>query len=255
MTQACLYDGAVVHQRLHPVRHRLRYSIFMAFLDLDTLDETARDLRLFSHDRFNLFSFHEADHGAGEKGGLRRWIAAQLREAGIADDGGAVRVLCMPRVLGHVFNPISLFFCHRRDGALAAILYEVNNTFGERHAYLLAAEDGAWPVRQTCEKRLYVSPFMPMDLTYRFRVGAPAETMAYAITAADACRPMIATAFTGARVALTDRALLRLFLRMPLLSLKVLAGIHLEAAMLFFRRGLRIVPKPLPPAKPISVSN
>ena len=88
---------------------------------------------------------------------------------GLQPDGGAIRLLCMPRILGHAFNPISVFFCHRRDGRLMALLYEVNNTFGQRHSYLIPVEDpDAATIQQHCEKAFYVSPFMRMDMTLCF---------------------------------------------------------------------------------------
>jgi DUF1365 family protein len=252
MTESAIYHGTVMHQRLRPVRHRLRYTLFMFLLDLDELPGLAQRLRLFSRGRFNLFSFHDADHGDGGDG-LRRWIEARLAEAGIDTGGGAIRVLCMPRILGHAFNPISVFFCHSRDGRLAAMLYEVNNTFGERHGYLMPVVGEADPVRQSCEKRFYVSPFMPMDLTYRFRVSRPGARVSVAIDASGADGKMIATCFAGAHASLTDRALLGCFLRMPVLGLKVLGGIHWEAAKLF-ARGLRLKPRPVPPKTAVTVT-
>ncbi len=242
MTISALYDGAVTHQRLRPRRHHLRYRLFYLLLDLDELPGLARRLRLFSHDRFNLFSFHDRDHGAGERGGLRAWIEAQLRAAGLAPDGGKIRVLCMPRILGHAFNPITVYWCHCADGALLAMLYEVNNTFGERHFYLMPAH-GDGPARQSCDKRFHVSPFMTMDMTYRFRVTPPDRHVTLAINAADGDGLLIATAFTGARTALTDAALLGRFLRTPLLGMKVLAAIHWEAARLWWK-GVRLQPRP-----------
>jgi DUF1365 family protein len=251
MTISALYAGAVTHQRLRPRKHRLRYRIFNVLLDLDELPALSRRLRLFSHDRFNLFSFHDRDHGAGEAGGLRAWIEAQLLAAGLNPDGGAIRVLCMPRILGHAFNPISVYWCHARDGALLAMLYEVNNTFGERHSYLMPAHGAEGPVRQTCRKSFYVSPFMAMDLTYRFRVTPPASDVVVAITASDAQGVMISTAFAGQREALTDRALLGRFLRMPLLGMKVVAAIHWEAARLWWK-GMRLQARPAPPSNPVT---
>jgi len=252
MTQSAIYHGMVMHQRLRPVRHRLRYSVFMFLLELDELPGLARRLRFFSHGRFNLFSFHDEDHGEGS-GGLRAWVQARLAAAGIDTGGGAIRVLCMPRILGHAFNPISVFFCHSPDGRLAAMLYEVNNTFGERHFYLMPVVGEADPVRQSCQKRLYVSPFMPMELTYRFRVTRPGARVSVAIDAAGADGKMIATCFAGAHAALTDRALLGRFLRMPVLGLKVLGGIHWEALKLF-AKGLRLKPKPAPPKIAVTVT-
>jgi DUF1365 family protein len=251
MTISALYGGTVTHQRLRPRKHRLRYRIFNVLLDLDELPALSRRLRLFSHDRFNLFSFHDRDHGAGEAGGLRAWVEEQLRAAGLNPDGGAIRVLCMPRILGHAFNPISVYWCHARDGALLAMLYEVNNTFGERHSYLMPADGAEGPVRQTCAKRFYVSPFMAMDMTYRFRVTPPDAQVVVAITAADAQGVMISTAFAGRRAELTDRALLSRFLRMPLLGMKVIAAIHWEAAKLWWK-GMRLQARPAPPATPVT---
>jgi DUF1365 family protein len=252
MIASCLYDGQVTHQRLKPIRHRLRYGMCMMLLDLDELPALARRLRLFSHEKFNLFSFFEKDHGNGEPGNLRCWIQAQLQSAGLHEPCGAIRILCMPRILGHAFNPISVFFCHRPDESPLAIFYEVNNTFGERHAYLIPVTDSAWPIRQSCDKRFHVSPFMPMQLTYRFRVGRPEQHFSLGITAAAPDGPMIATAFAGTRAAFTDPVLLRQFLRMPLLGAKVLAAIHFEALKLWWR-GLALLPKPAAPSAPITI--
>jgi DUF1365 family protein len=250
MTASAIYHGSVMHQRLQPVRHRLRYKLFMFLLDLEELPRLAKQLKLFSHGRFNLFSFYHADHGDGA-GGLRGWVHLQLERAGLDIHGGAIRVLCMPRILGYAFNPISVFFCHFPDGRLAAMLYEVNNTFGERHSYLMPVQGDADPVRQSCKKRFYVSPFMPMDLTYRFRVTRPGARVSLAIDASGADGKMITTCFAGTHAALTDRALLGCFLRMPLLGLKVLAGIHWEAAKLF-AKGLRLKKRPAPPVHAVT---
>jgi DUF1365 family protein len=109
--------------------------------------------------RFNLVSFHDRDHLDGSEPSLRPQIEAAMAAAGLVPDGGPIRLLCMPRVFGHVFNPISVFFCHRRDESLAAMLYEVNNTFGERPSYLIPVDAGGGKtIRQSCKKAFYVSP-------------------------------------------------------------------------------------------------
>ncbi len=252
MTISALYAGTVVHRRLRPLRHHLRYGVFYLLLDLDELPALSRRLRLFSLDRFNLFAFHQRDHGDRRPGGLRAWVERHLTEAGLAAAaGGPIRVLCMPRILGHAFNPISVFFCHRPDGSLLAMLYEVRNTFGERHSYLIPAAQPDGELRQSCEKRFFVSPFMPMRLTYRFRVRPPGAAISLGITAADEQGVLIATAFGGRREPLTDATLLRRFLRMPLQGAKVLGAIHWEALKLWLR-GLRLHARPRPPASPVS---
>jgi DUF1365 family protein len=257
MTQAALYAGAVVHTRLRPVRHRLRSRMFALLLDLDSLPSIAASLRWFSLDRFNLFGFCARDHLAGTAMPLRAQIEAAMAEAGLTPDGGAIAVLCMPRVLGLVFNPLSLFFCHDRAGALRAVLYEVNNTFGQRHTYLLPVADAdSRPIRQECDKVFHVSPFMDMDLRYRFRLMPPTENyagkFAIAIDVADRAGTLFTAGFAAPRQKLTDATLLRAFLRQPLLAIHVLGGIHWEALKLW-RKGMRLRPRPEPPLAPISI--
>ncbi len=252
MSVSALYFGTVVHTRMRPVRHRLRYRMLMLLLDLDEVPVLSRQLRLFSAERFNLFGFAERDHLAPGGGTLRVQVEAALSAAGIALDGGPIRLLAMPRVLGSVFNPLSIFFCHGRDGALRAVLYEVNNTFGQRHSYLIPVDQPGLPIRQECVKDFYVSPFMDMALRYRFRLIPPGETLGVAIEVRDETGPVLTAGLAARREALTDGALLRGFLRHPLLAAQVLGGIHWEAAKLW-RKGMRVRPRPAPPAEPVTV--
>ncbi len=252
-----LYAGVVSHVRLRPRRHALRYRIFMLLLDLDELDQLNRSLFLFKVNRPGLLSFFESDHADGSHDSLKGRIQAELTGAGLPADG-AIRLLCMPRMLGFVFNPISVYFCHSADGRLAAIRYEVNNTFGQRHAYLipvpaLAQGDLAAPaIEQGCEKQLFVSPFLGMDMTYRFRVVPPAQDTRLVIHAADAEGLMIAANFAGRRRELSDASLLKTVLAHPLMTLMVVAAIHWEALKLFLK-GVRLVARPPAPADPVTV--
>ncbi len=249
MTQA-LFRGTVMHRRYRPRQHLMRYALSWVHLDIDAMP---RSLRLFSHNRFNLVSFQDRDHLDGAAAPLRPRIEAAMREAGVEPDGGAIEVLCMPRVLGHVFNPISVFFCHRRDGTLSAMLYEVHNTFGSRHGYLIpVGEPSARVIRQGCGKTFYVSPFLSMDLRYEFRVVPPAETVGVVVHGNDAEGRIISASFTGRRQALTDGALLRMVLRHGIMSLTVLAAIHWEALRLWLK-GLRLVPRPAPPSHSLTI--
>jgi len=251
MSVSAIYAGAVVHQRLRPVRHRLRYRIVSLLLDLDELPALSRRFRLLGIDRFNLFSIWQSDFGSGQPTGLRDWVAAQCAAAGIVADG-AIRLLAMPRVLGHAFNPLSVFFCYRADGGLAATLYEVRNTFGERHSYLIAAPSNSTMIRQSCRKVFYVSPFMPMDMEYRFRVVPPARRVSVVIDGLGGQGRLITASLSGRRAELTDGALLRAFLGAPALGLKVLGGIHWEALKLW-RKKVGLHAKPAPPADPITI--
>jgi DUF1365 family protein len=178
-----------------------------------------------------------------------------LAEAGIDIAGGAIRLLCLPRMLGYVFNPLSLYYCHRPDGALAAVLLEVNNTFGERHVYLVEAEPNAdGRVARRCAKSFFVSPFLGLDMTYDFRLAAPGERAATAIVGRDPeGAPIIAAAFVGHRRDLSDAELARAFFAHPLLTLKVIIAIHFEALKLVLK-GVGLRRKPAPPRQAITLA-
>lgn len=245
-----LYPGVVTHTRLKPRRHALRYRVFMLFLDLDEVAALDRGLKLFSLARFNLVGFDPRRHGDGSATPLKAQVEAKLAAAGIAH-GGPVRMLAMPRILGTGFNPLTVYFCHRADGALSAILYEVNNTFGERHSYLIPA-DNAPIVRQACEKGFYVSPFMDMDLSYAFRVRPPGEAVQVLVDVDDAEGRVLATGFVAERKTLSDRNLLRAWLTHPWMTLGVLAAIHWEALFVWFK-GEKIRRRPEAPAWAVTV--
>ncbi len=248
-----LYRGQVVHQRLRPRRHRLGYRIFQMLLDLDELAALDAGLRLFGYNRPALVGFHDRDHGPGDGRPLRPYVEAELAKAGIDLGGGRIRLLCMPRVLGQVFNPLSLYFCCDRSGVLAAILYEVNNTFGERHSYLIPV--GPAPgdlVRQTCDKRFYVSPLQDMAMRYDFAVRPPGAQVFVGVASSDAEGPMLHAAFSALRAELSDAAILKAFLGAPLLMLKVMAAIHWEALRTWLK-GARFHARPPLPPEPVTV--
>ncbi|MBB4220708.1 DUF1365 domain-containing protein [Variovorax guangxiensis] len=249
---SALYVGRVMHQRLRPRRHRLAYRIYSVLVDIDELPQLHARLRLFSVDRFNLFSFHAADYGDGSGRDLRAQVEALLRVAGLPT-GGAIRLLTMPRLLGHVFNPLSVWFCHAPGGELQAMVYEVNNTFGQRHSYLIPVADAAAPViDQRCDKRMYVSPFNGMDLRYRFRIAAPGESVSIGVSVHDADGAVLNARQDGQRTALSDLALLRVFLTHPLLTLKVVAAIHWQALRLWIKR-VPLHPRPAAPERDITI--
>ncbi|HUB97954.1 MAG TPA: DUF1365 family protein [Stellaceae bacterium] len=252
MTGSALYFGTVLHQRLRPVRHDLTYRVFSMVVDLDELPAVGRRLKLLSHNRFNLFSFHDRDHGARRDEPLKPQIEAMLGTAGIDLAGGSIKLLCFPRVLGYVFNPLSVYFCHHRDGLLRAILYEVSNTFGQQHGYLIPVSGADAVVRQSCDKEFYVSPFMAMEGRYEFRLAAPGDRLAIYIRQHDHAGPILHASLEGIRAPLDDQMLARAFLRYPLMTLKVIAGIHWEALRLW-RKGLRPLPRPAPPLDAVTI--
>ncbi len=248
-----LYFGYVMHQRVRPVKHRLDYGVFSILIDLDELSTLTRSLKLFSHNRFNLFGFFDRDHGPGDGSPPRPWVEHHLLQAGIDLSGGAIRILCFPRIFGYVFNPLSVYFCYRPAGDLAAVLYEVSNTFGQRHTYLIPVDDaGSKVVHQRCDKRFYVSPFNAVEGFYRFTINPPGDTLAISINQCDDRGPLLHASHSARRVPLTDGALATAFLRYPLMTVKVMVGIHWEAFRLW-RKGLRLVDRPPPPARPVTV--
>ena len=237
---SALYAGQVVHRRLAPRGHLFAYRVFSMLLDLDDLAEIDRRHWLFSVNRFNLYSFFECDHGAPSPGALKQHIEALVCGAGIDISGGTITLLCYPKVLGYAFNPLSVYFCHDRDGRLEALLYEVTNTFRERHRYLFRVEsDKTAPLRHSCEKSLYVSPFIGMNATYQFAVVPPGDRLAIAIREEDDGAPVLNASFTARRTAISDRTLARFGLVYFGMGFKIIAGIHWEALKLWCK-GVRV---------------
>jgi DUF1365 family protein len=254
---SAIYVGEVTHRRFAPKRHFLRYRIFQLVLDLDDLAGLDRRLRLFGFNRFGVFGVRDRDHGLGEGGTIRGFVEGVLAEAGVDLGGGRIMMQTMPRVLGFVFNPITLFYCHARDGRLAAMVYEVHNTFGQRHAYVATCGQARGAViAQACAKAFHVSPFMGMEMTYAFRVRAPADTVATIIRGADLAtgEPMIHASFAGTRRDLTDGQLARLLVTFPFMTLGVVAAIHFEALKLSLK-GLRLLPAPPTPKAAVTVGS
>jgi len=253
VTASCLYLGKVVHQRHRPKKHRLEYKVFSVLLDLDELPELDRSLRSFGYNRRALFSFLDSDHGAGDGSDLKRHVLGLLRDAGVASDAdGPIRLLCYPRVLGYVFNPLSVFYCYDEAEHLRAIVYEVNNTHGERHSYVVPVTQEQLSIRHSCDKVFFVSPFLPMDCRYRFHINQPDEQLRLFIHETHQGLPILDAWFTGRRETLSDRTLLKTALRIPLLTFKVIVGIHWEAVKLW-RKGLPIFKHPAAPKYGVSV--
>lgn len=205
-------------------------SRFSLLLDLDELEGLG--LRLLRRNRAGIFSFHDRDHGDGRP--LRAWLASLLTREGIVADGPR-RVLCYPQLFGYVFNPLSVWFCYTRDERLAAIVYEVHNTYSERHVYVLRVGHDDAVVRQQAAKEFYVSPFLSMDCTYDFRIRPPRDDVMIAIHEAECGTPILTATFSGKRKPLTDWTLLGMLLRHPLMTVKIIVAIHYEAVRLMWK--------------------
>jgi DUF1365 family protein len=249
---ASLYLGVVMHARLKPMGHRFSYRVMSLLIDLDRLGEADQQSALFGVNRAALYSFHEADHGPRDGSSLKAYAERCAAAHDVDLSGGRVELLCYPRLLGYGFNPLSVYFCYRACGELALVIYEVRNTFGEIHHYVLPVQPGELNdagLRQQHEKLFYVSPFLPMAMRYHFRLLPPSDTVKLRILESDRDGPLLAATFNGRRRALTSHALLRSFFALPLVSFKVMAAIHWEALRLWLK-GARLVPRPDVAAKP-----
>jgi DUF1365 family protein len=240
LTHSAVYCGEVVHTRKSPRKHSLRYSVFYFLLDLDEAEAIASTSRLFGWNRPAWFSFRDADHGDGDGRDLREYLRDVLAEAGIEDLVWRFQVLCMPRVLGYVFNPISVVYCYRTGGELAAMVYEVNNTFGERLSYVVPVSGDPKRIQHRCEKALFVSPFFDIKGHYDFNLSPPQESLDITINYRHADEQRLHVVFRGRRQAFTAHTLRSLALRYPAVTFKVIAGIYFEALKLWLK-GIPLV--------------
>jgi DUF1365 family protein len=248
---ACLYVGDVMHQRMKPFGHRFRYRVFSLCIDLDRLVEADRVSRLFSVNGRNLVSFHESDH-SGEQP-IRAYTDELLARVGLR--AKRIFLVCYPRIVGHVFNPLSVYYAYDDRDVLTAMIYEVRNTFGERHTYLCPVGETQLSeagVRQSCDKLFHVSPFIGMDMRYHFRMLPPGKEIRWRILETDLDGPLLAATFSGRQLPLTTHALGRLVGRIPFLTFKILGGIHWEALKLWLK-GARYISRP-PPPPPVSIT-
>lgn len=254
--RSALYPGVVVHHRRGELRHDLRSRVVMGLFDLDELPRLEREVAGFGVDRPAPVALRRRDHGRADGSDLRAWLAQACAEAGIDDVTGPVQVLCMPRMFGYVFDPISTWFAHDRDGRLTAVVHEVRNTFGQRHAYVVPEPlggrvgngNGAVVLRHRADKAFHVSPFFDVAGTYDFTLRLPDERAALGIVYDAGDGNGMTAAFTGRRQPFTTTSLWRQVLRHPALSQKVIGAIHVQAGLLWGKGArYRSVP-PLGPA-------
>ncbi|MDX6354127.1 MAG: uncharacterized protein QOF98_1030 [Streptomyces sp.] len=233
-TVPALYDGHVVHIRRHPLRRVFRHRICLWLVDLDELPAPPWWLPPFVR-------FRARDHFGAPDRPIRQNLDTWLCSQGVDDlGGGRVLMLASPRVLGHVFNPLTVYWCHRADGRLACVVAEVHNTYGERHGYLLrTGPDG----RAVVGKDFYVSPFLAMSGSYHMRLPAPDERLALTVSLVDGGRVLFSAALTGRRTPAAPWNVLRLALAHPLPQHRISAAIRLHGMALWLR-GLPVAPRP-----------
>ena len=230
---AALYPCEITHVRARPIRRAFRYRSYLWLVDLDDLPRVPLALRSFAR-------FRSRDHLGDPASPIRANVDACLARQGISLAGGRVLMLGHAAVLGYVFNPLTLFWCHRADGTLAAVIAEVHNTYGQRHAYLLHPDGRG---RAEADKDFYVSPFLPVAGRYRLHLPEPAATLRLSVTLRIDGRTVLAANVTGTRRAYTPRRLLLCALRHPWVTAQVTALIHWQGIRLAARH-LPIIPRP-----------
>jgi uncharacterized protein len=231
--ETALYDCLVTHVRSSPLHHTVRHRTYMWLADIDRLPRLPRLLR-------PLARFESRDHFGGGTPTIRAGLERFLDSRDVEGPTGQVLMLTNARVLGHVFNPLTLYWCHRADGSLDCVVAEVHNTYGERHCYLLHTDDAGVA---TTAKGFYVSPFFPVDGEYRMRLPEPGETLSLSVRLdRDGGRPFTATV-RGRRRPATTGGLLRAALRHPWPTAAVSAAIRFHGIRLYLR-GLPVRPRP-----------
>ncbi|HYA53312.1 MAG TPA: DUF1365 domain-containing protein [Streptosporangiaceae bacterium] len=230
---AALYPCEITHVRAHPVRRAFRYRGYLWLVDLDDLPRVPPALRPFAR-------FRAGDHLGDPASPLRANVDAYLARHGISLAGGRVLMLGHAAALGYVFNPLTVFWCHRADGTLAAVIAEVHNTYGQRHVYLLHPDCSG---RAEADKDFYVSPFLPVAGRYRLHLPEPGGTLRLSVTLHLDGRTVLAARVTGRRRPYTPWRLLGCALRHPWVTGQVTALIHWQGIRLAARR-LPVFPRP-----------
>lgn len=247
LAQPLIGFGQVRHTRLRPKRHAFAYDTYFLMLPMRSLSAMPVADRPFAINRFAAISFYDVDHGNGQaasQGGALGWLESLLHEAGIEDATGEIWLHCYPRVWGYTFKPVSFWYCHTADDQLRAIVVEVNNTFGERHCYLL--EHPRYGLEQTSGKVFHVSPFCEVQGTYRFRFMRTHDHTVARVDHDDSDGPLIETSVSGALQPISPSALRRAVWGYPMLTLMVMARIHWQALQLWLKR-VPFFSKPVPP--------
>lgn len=258
--QSAVYLGRLAHARHFPKKNAFAYGVFMMYLDLDELDELDRRFRLFSRNRFNVFSFYDRDHFKflKPKNEVARRISREnvkyheenyrdldtrgriellLEEAGLNIDLGRVRVLTNPRVFGYVFNPVSFYYCFDRQGKLRALVSEVNNTFGDQKVYLASIDDPEVTVHSIRhQKNFYISPFTEYDNQLAWQFTRPGDKLLMIVDSQKSGKSELTATFVGERREFSGRLLAWLNLRYPLLTLMIIIRIHYQALRLFLKK-------------------
>jgi len=231
--ETCIYKGNVSHRRFKPIKHYFSYKTFSILFDLNELESLQKNISLFSYNKFNFFSFYNKDHGARDGSNLIDWVKENLKKNNFNFEISKIKLLCYPRIFGYVFNPLSIFYCYDKE-SLKAILYEVKNTFDEQHTYIFPVNKNSKIISQQCDKKFYVSPFIEMETDYNFRLTEPDDLLRVYIKQTDKNKNKVLIACqTGKKEPMNTKQLAINLLIHPMMTFKIILGIHFEALKLW----------------------
>ena len=240
--ESFIYSGDVVHRRFKPKEHFFKYKVFSLFIDLSELEKIEKKIPFFSYNKINLISFYDKDHGDRNGSSLRVWVEKNLNSLEIETNEIKIKLLCYPRILGYVFNPLSIFFVYNKNSSLIAILYEVKNTFGEQHTYVFKVDTNEQLIKNSCAKKFYVSPFMDLSSEYFFKILNPGNKLSVIIDQRDQEGKLLYASQDGIRSELSAKNLIFSYLKHPLMTFKIISAIHFEALRLWIK-GINLVKK------------
>jgi len=244
MRHSCLYECTVFHRRFAPKPHAFTYRVFLFLLDLDELDDIAKDIPIFGNDSANVYALRREDYFQFHSGSIRENLVSFLQSENFPHAPHRIRLLTLPRFLGYTFNPVSIFYCFDEAEQPLVSVIQVGNTFGELKPFVVPISAEGFYSR--APKMFYVSPFSDLDLSFDFRFSNPGAHLRIAIDDYDATQKTLVSTVSGQRRDLTLANLFGLTLKYPLITLKVIALIHWEA----FRLWLKGVPHRSKEAEP-----
>ena len=239
-----IYNGTVIHKRFKPKIHYFKYKVFSLLIDLSELENLSKKIKFFSFNKFNLVSFYEKDHGNRDGSSLFLWVKKNLANNNINSENVKIKLLCYPRILGYVFNPLSVFYIYGKGEKLVCILYEVKNTFGEQHTYIFKVDNDQKLYQHNCSKKFHVSPFIEMNCKYFFKLIKPGEKISVIIDQYQTDEKILYASQDGKRADFTSKELIKSYIKHPLMTFKIILAIHFEAFKLW-AKGIKFIKKKL----------
>ena len=249
-----IYTGTVIHKRFKPKLHTFNYNVFSLLIDLSEVDLLDRTLKIFSYNKFNIISFFNKDHGPRDGSSLKNWVIDNLKKNNIESNNIQIKLLCYPRIFGYVFNPLSVFYVYDKNSDLISILYEVKNTFGEQHTYIFKTKKEQNLIQHVCKKKFHVSPFIPMNCIYFFRLLKPGNKISVIIDLNDQVGKILYASQDGIKSDLNNKNLTKSYLKHPLMTFKIIIAIHFEAFKLW-TKGIKFIKKKIKIKNNITIEN